>query len=73
MERKFNLAEAAKYLAGDSSPIPARRMRELAKLITHVRVSKREWFFLQSDLDEFLARHRRIARTAIGAKRKKTP
>jgi hypothetical protein len=56
MERKFNLAEAAKYIAGDSAPIPARRMRELAKLITHVRVSRREWLFLQSDLDDFLVR-----------------
>lgn len=68
MQRKFNLAEAAKYLAGDSSQIPARRMRELARLITHVRISKREWLFMQSDLDAFLARHRFEARTALPAK-----
>jgi hypothetical protein len=68
MERKFNLAEAAKYIAGDSSPIPARRMRELARRITHVRVSKREWLFLQSDLDDFLARHRHLAKAALPAK-----
>jgi hypothetical protein len=66
MNRKFNLAEAAKYISGDSSPIPVRRMRELARQITHVRVSKREWLFLQSDLDAFLARHRFVAKTAIG-------
>jgi hypothetical protein len=66
-QRKFNLSEAAKYLAGDSAPIPPRRMRELAKLITHVRVSKREWLFLQSDLDDFLARHRHVAKTPFRA------
>jgi hypothetical protein len=37
--RKFNLTEAGKYLGGDTSLIPPRRMRELAKLITHVRIS----------------------------------
>jgi hypothetical protein len=67
MGQKFNLAEAAKYLAGDSSPIPPRRMRDLSKLITHTRISKREWLFLQSDLDEFLARHRHVAKTPFRA------
>jgi hypothetical protein len=52
--KKFNLVEAGRHLAGDSSPILRRRMRELAKLITHVRISKREWVFLQSDRDDFL-------------------
>jgi hypothetical protein len=41
-QRKFNLAQAAAYLAGDGTPIPARRMRELAKSMTHTRISKRE-------------------------------
>jgi hypothetical protein len=68
MNRKFNLAEAAKYISGDSSPIPVRRMRELAKQITHVRVSKRKWLFQQSDLDDFLARHRFVARIVISKK-----
>jgi hypothetical protein len=66
MERKFNLTEAARYISGDTKPIPIRRMRELAKFITHTRISKREWLFLQSDLDEFLARHRFVAKAAIG-------
>jgi hypothetical protein len=60
--KKFNLAQAAQYLAGDGNPIPPRRMRQLARQITHCRVSKREWLFLQSDLDDFLERHRFVAR-----------
>jgi hypothetical protein len=66
MQRKFNLVEAGRYLGGDTSPIPPRRMRQLAKLITHVRISKREWVFAQSDLDEFLTRHRFIAKSVFG-------
>jgi hypothetical protein len=68
MNRKFNLSQAAQYLAGDGSPIPPRRMRALAAQITHVRVSKREWLFLQSDLDDFLSRHRFEPRTLFPAK-----
>jgi hypothetical protein len=68
--KKFNLVEAGRYLGGDTSPIPPRRMRQLAKLITHVRISKREWVFAQSDLDDFLARHRHVGRAVFGAKPK---
>jgi hypothetical protein len=63
--KKFNLVETGKYLVGDTSPIPPRRMRELAKLITHVRISKREWVFLQSDLDDSLARHRHVEKSVF--------
>jgi hypothetical protein len=65
-QQKFDLARAASYLSGDGAVIPIRRMRQLARQITHHRVSKRQWLFLQSDLDDFLARHRHEARTPFG-------
>jgi hypothetical protein len=70
MSTKYDLAGAAKYLAGDGQPIPPRRMRALAKLIRHARISKRAWLFEQRDLDDFIERHRHEPLTVFPAVKK---